>query len=162
MHRSLGLRKVAHAPFARQSSSRKQRRVHLNVEPLEARVTPSTTITVNETSAGRISYPEHPMSIKLQCAECATVYDVDDDLAGKTIRCRESHGLNRVPSPATIAITLLKHLKWHGSQQGNTLSGKVARLLWHRFLTHNHLRRGRLSTLRSKVLPWCPELEPCP
>src|SRR5262249_40281030 len=44
----------------------------------------------------------------------------------------------------------------HGSQQGNTLSGKVACLFLRKLLINNHLCLMKLSTLRSKVLPWCP------
>jgi len=36
------------------------------------------------------------MSIEFRCAECTTCYEVEDDLAGKTIRCRECNALNRV------------------------------------------------------------------
>jgi hypothetical protein len=44
--------------------------------------------------------PEYQsMPIEFCCAECATAYEVEDNLAGKSIRCRECNGLNRVPSP---------------------------------------------------------------
>jgi hypothetical protein len=56
MLRSLWLPKLSCALFARPLSARKQRRalrrVRLNVEPLEDRVTPSTTINVNDPSGG--------------------------------------------------------------------------------------------------------------
>jgi len=38
------------------------------------------------------------MPILFCCAQCAATYDVDDDLEGKTIRCRECHGSNKVPA----------------------------------------------------------------
>jgi hypothetical protein len=40
------------------------------------------------------------MTIPFRCAECDTAYEVDDELSGKAIRCRECHGLNRVSLPA--------------------------------------------------------------
>jgi hypothetical protein len=40
------------------------------------------------------------MPIEFRCAECAAEFEVDDDLIGRTIKCRECHGFNRVPSPA--------------------------------------------------------------
>ena len=36
------------------------------------------------------------MSIAFSCLECGESYDVDDDMAGRTIRCRECHGFGRV------------------------------------------------------------------
>jgi hypothetical protein len=45
------------------------------------------------------------MPIEFRCAECATTYDVDDDLAGKTIRCRECHGLSKVPAPISCTCS---------------------------------------------------------
>jgi hypothetical protein len=43
------------------------------------------------------------MSIKFRCVECATVNEVADDQAGKTVLCRKCHGWNRLSSRATIA-----------------------------------------------------------
>jgi hypothetical protein len=40
------------------------------------------------------------MPILFECLECNTTTEVDDDLAGKTIRCRECHSFGRVPVPA--------------------------------------------------------------
>lgn len=40
------------------------------------------------------------MSIPFRCVECADSYEVEDELSGKTIRCRECHGFNRVPCAA--------------------------------------------------------------
>jgi DNA-directed RNA polymerase subunit RPC12/RpoP len=39
------------------------------------------------------------MPIVFECLECNTITEVDDDLAGKTIRCRECHSFGRVPIP---------------------------------------------------------------
>jgi hypothetical protein len=39
------------------------------------------------------------MPILFECLECNTTTEVDDDLAGKTIRCRECHSFGRVPVP---------------------------------------------------------------
>lgn len=36
------------------------------------------------------------MTIAFRCVECAAEYDVDDELSGKTIRCRDCHGFGRV------------------------------------------------------------------
>lgn len=53
------------------------------------------------------------MTIKFHCAECAASYEVDDDLAGKTIRCRECSGYNRVPFAAapTVPTSSLTNLE---------------------------------------------------
>jgi hypothetical protein len=37
------------------------------------------------------------MPITYRCAECAETYEVDNDLTGRTIRCRQCDALNRVP-----------------------------------------------------------------
>jgi hypothetical protein len=47
------------------------------------------------------------MSIEFRCAECSTIYEVEDDLAGKTIRCRECNGLNRVSSITKQGVPIL-------------------------------------------------------
>lgn len=39
------------------------------------------------------------MPIDFHRVECDTAYQVEDELAGKVIRCRECHGLNRISSP---------------------------------------------------------------
>ena len=39
------------------------------------------------------------MPIVFECLECSTSTEVDDDLAGRTIRCRECHSFGRVPVP---------------------------------------------------------------
>jgi hypothetical protein len=39
------------------------------------------------------------MPITFTCAECGETYEVGDDMAGRTIRCRECHGFNRVEAP---------------------------------------------------------------
>ncbi|HTU18916.1 MAG TPA: hypothetical protein VMG10_12725 [Gemmataceae bacterium] len=40
------------------------------------------------------------MSVAFHCLECLTTYDVEDDLAGRTIRCRECFTPGRVEAPA--------------------------------------------------------------
>src|SRR5579875_547765 len=37
------------------------------------------------------------MSVPYRCVQCGETYELDDDLAGRAIRCRECHELNRVP-----------------------------------------------------------------
>lgn len=72
------------------------------------------------------------MTIKFTCAECAASYDVADDLAGKTIRCRECHGFNRAPfappkqptSTAPVSIPNLRRAPFFTFTKG-LLAGAV-------------------------------------
>jgi DNA-directed RNA polymerase subunit RPC12/RpoP len=49
-------------------------------------------------SIAHLFWLESPMPVEFRCGECAAVYDVADDLAGKTIRCRECNIRNQVPA----------------------------------------------------------------
>ena len=39
--------------------------------------------------------------IPFTCSQCGTTYDVDEELAGKTIRCRQCREYGKVPRPIT-------------------------------------------------------------
>jgi DNA-directed RNA polymerase subunit RPC12/RpoP len=59
----------------------------------------SCSAVESEGQSIRSQLVEESMPIPFECSECKAVFEVDDDLAGKTIRCRDCHGFGRVEVP---------------------------------------------------------------